>query len=186
MTYDLSGFAGALATVNQMAADQRSGAIKFAGGSVTWLDNPSGKFTAIVAVGGSALPTTTNNVRALLTTLRATFDVLAASPGAASENIAILAAVPPIALQAGFSRANGPIVDGGGTVQQTAYDLSGIGALQTTANQMVSDQLAGGTQFITGTFPAIFEPGGPTLQSTMSDVRGRLARLRVVFDQLAQ
>jgi hypothetical protein len=185
-TYDLSGFANAQVTVAQMITDQRSGAVKFAGGSETWLDNPRGLFTAVLQGGGSAVTTTTNNVRALLTSLRATFDALAASPGTISENAAIPAALPPIALQAGTSSAIGPIVDTSGTVQATAYDLSGIGALQATANQMLADQQSGAANFVKGPIPVVLTPGGPVQSLTMVAIRGHLARLRLLLDQLAQ
>ena len=40
--YDLSGLASLNTSITQMLADQKSGAVKFAGGSQTWIPNPAG------------------------------------------------------------------------------------------------------------------------------------------------
>lgn len=213
--YDLTGFASAQSTVNQMVADQRAGTVKFAGGSETWLPNPTGTFAAIVTVGGGLAPTTTNAVRALLTALRVTFDLINAVTGAAAANAitANSAAVPAPPLEAGARGAIGPVVYIG-VAQGTSYDLSGIAALQATASAMLADQQAGllrvdaGDNFelredatvelredgaeelrdgnIGGSFLAQLLSAGPIVPVTMADVRALYAQLRGAFDQLAQ
>ncbi len=183
--YDLSGFASAEATIAQMVADQASGATKFAGGSETWAENPLGTFKAILVSGASAVATTTNNLRAALTALRMTFDLIAGGTGAVAEAAAAGAAVPSPALEAGDPRAGGPAA-GGGNAAATNYDLSGIAALQATANTMMADQQSGATRFLGGPFSAILTSGGQTQSISIFDVRNRLARLRLTFDRLAQ
>lgn len=184
--YDLTGFASAQVTVAQMIADQAAGRTKFAGGSATWIPNPPGTFLAKLAVGGSLTATTTNAVRALLTTLRVTFDLIAAATGTVAETAitANSAAVPAPPLASGKAGAVGPVVYGG-TAQATSYDLSGIAALQATANTMVADQQSKATNF-EGSFQALLPSGGGAQAFTMAGVRALMAQLRASFDVLAQ
>jgi hypothetical protein len=184
--YDLTGFAGAQATVDQMVADQNAGRVKFSGGSETWLANPTGTFTAILAVGGGLVPTTTNAVRAMLTALRVSFDMITAAAGTVAETAVATtsAAVPGAALEAGCKGASGPLVYIG-VAQGTDYDLSGIAALQTTANAMTADQQSGATNFA-APFQATLVSGGGAQSVTMQQVRAFLARLSAAFALLAQ
>src|SRR6185437_14507333 len=131
-----------------MVADQAAGRVKFAGGSETWIPNPAGTFTAIVSVGGALVPTTTNAVRAMLTSLRSVFDLITAASGtiAAQAVTSTSAAVPAPALESGTKGAIGPVVYVG-SAQGTSYDLSGIASLQVTAAKMLADQQSGVTNF---------------------------------------
>ncbi len=184
--YDLSGFAAAQLTIAQMVADQAAGRTKFAGGFETWLPNPPGTFLAKLAVGGALTPTTTNTVRAMLTGLRMVFDLIAGGTGVVAEAAvtSISAAVPAPALASGAKGAVGPVVYAG-TAQSTSYDLSGIAALQATANAMLADQQSETTNFELP-FLALLTSGGANQSITMSTVRGKMADLRRAFDQLAQ
>lgn len=184
--YDLSGFAAAQTTVNQMAADQMAGRTRFAGGFETWVPNPPGTFLAITAVGGALVPTTTNAVRAMLTALRMVFDLIAGGAGTVAEAAmtANSAAVPAPALASGAKGATGPVVYGG-TAQATSYDLSGIAALQATANAMLADQQARVTNF-EANFQAVLASGGAAQSFTIAQTRALLKQLRLSFDQLAQ
>lgn len=185
--YDLSGIAATLSTIYQMIADQRAGTVKFAGGYETWLPVPQGYFDAKLSVGGSLVPTTTNVVRAALTALRVTFDLIAAAPGTTAENAITLnsAAVPGSPLAAGRSGAIGPVVYGPLSVQATSYDLSGIASAQATANQMLADQQNAVRNF-EKPFNAVVAVGGQAVSTTMATVRSLLALLRAAFDLLAQ
>jgi hypothetical protein len=184
--YDLSGLAAAQVTIAQMVADQAAGRTKFAGGFETWVPNPPGTFLAKLSVGGSLTATTTNAVRAMLTSVRMVFDLIAGGTGVVAESAVTSnsAAVPAPALASGAKGAVGPVVYSG-AAQATSYDLSGIAALQTTASAMLADQQSGVTNFETA-FLAVLTSGGASQSLTMPGVRDRLASLRRTFDQLAQ
>ncbi len=72
-------------TVDQMVADQRSGATNFAGGSQAWVSPHTGIFGAVLSSGGGASPTTTSAVQAQLSVLRAGLDLLAAGAGTTGD-----------------------------------------------------------------------------------------------------
>jgi hypothetical protein len=54
--YDLSGLASLNTSIAQMLADQKSGAVKFAGGSQTWIPNPAGSFKAKLSSAAGLTP----------------------------------------------------------------------------------------------------------------------------------
>jgi hypothetical protein len=189
--YDLSGIATVQAAVSQMLKDQRSGAVKFAGGFMTWVPAPTGWFKAILSSGGTPSPTTTNLVRISIRGVRTTLDLLAGGTGTSAANV-VQAATPPTflletgKLATGPTTATGPLVNPALTVANTSYDLSGIVALQATANQMLADQQAGTTFFVGNTkFTAIFTTG-QTAQTTIQAVIALYAALQANFDLLDQ
>jgi hypothetical protein len=190
--YDLSGIASLQASIAQMQRDQASGAVKFAGGFQTWQASPTGQFKAILSVGGTPSPTTTNLVRISLRQIRQTLDLIAGGTGTVAAN-AVQAATPPTllletgSLPTGPTSATGPLVTGGGTVANTSYDLSGIAALQTTVNAMLADQQAGTTTFVGNkAFQAILTAGGTAQNSTINGVVALFAAMTFNFDQLDQ
>lgn len=203
--YDLTGFASASATILQMIADQKSGAVKFAGGSQIWLNGQTGLFKAILAVGGSLVTTTTNVVRSNLTVLRTYLQLIAGGTGTSAANAAVTAAQNSVGGNATAYETDAafrnlipiqPATGSPGTVQATTYDLSGIAALQTTAAAMLADQQAGTTSFVgggegwltspKGQFSATLTPGGPAQAATMVAVLALFAALQANFDQLDQ
>ena len=73
------------------------------------------------------------------------------------------------------------------TIANTSYDLSGIAALQTTANQMLADQQAGTTAFVGNAgFNAILTPGGATQRASIGLVVAMFAAMTANFDFLDQ
>jgi hypothetical protein len=190
--YDLSGIATAQATVAQMLRDQASGAVKFAGGFQTWQPSPTGVFKAILAVGGTAAPTTTNIVRQAIRAVRTTLDLIAGGTGSAAAN-AVQAATPPSLLletgQPPFGPASalGPLANAATVVANTSYDLSGIAALQTAVNQMLADQQSGATVFAgNAKFSAIVTAGGAAQSTTISAAVALFAAMTANFDLLDQ
>jgi hypothetical protein len=188
--YDLSGIAALQATIAQMVADQTSGAVKFAGGAQTWLPSPAGWFLAILAAGGSMSPTTTTIVRTALKAVRTTLDLIAGGTGTAAAH-AVQANTPPsFLLETGRSptgpqTATGPVVNGATSVAATSYDLSGVAALQTTANAMLADMQSGGTVFADSTpFQAILLPGGAAQSTNIRAVLMLFAAITAQFDFL--
>jgi len=190
--YDLSGIASLQVAIAKMLADQRTGAVKFAGGYATWVPSPTGTFKAILSSGGTPSPTTTNLVRISLKAIRTTLDLIAGGTGASAAN-AVQAATPPTLLletgklQTGPSTATGPLVNAPTTIANTSYNLSGVAALQTTVNQMLADQQAGTTAFVGNAgFNAILTAGGATQRASIGLVVAMFAALTANFDLLDQ
>jgi hypothetical protein len=190
--YDLSGIAALQASIAQMLRDQRSGAVKFAGGYATWVPSPTGVFNAILSTGGTPSPTTTNLVRISLRQVRTTLNLIAGGTGAVAAN-AVQAATPPtILLETGQNPTLttgfiGPVVNAPGSIAQTKYDLSGIAALQTAANAMLADQQSGATVFAgNAKFQAILTAGGAAQNTTINAVVALFAHLMANFDLLDQ
>lgn len=190
--YDLSGIASLQLSIAQMLRDQRSGAVKFAGGYATWVPSPTGTFKAILSSGGTPSPTTTNLVRISLKAIRTTLDLIAGGTGASAAN-AVQAATPPTLLletgklPTGPTTATGPLVNPPTTIANTNYDLSGVVALQTTANQMLADQQAGTTAFVGNAgFNAILTPGAATQRASIGLVVAMFAAMTANFDLLDQ
>src|SRR6266852_837483 len=104
-----------------MLRDQRTGAVKFAGGFQTWQPSPTGAFKAILSSGGTPSPTTTNVVRISLKNVRTTLDLIAGGTGSVAAN-AVQAATPPsLLLETGRSptgpqTATGPLANAPTTV----------------------------------------------------------------------
>jgi hypothetical protein len=170
--YDLSGIASLQISIAQMLKDQKSGAVKFAGGFQTWQPNPTGYFKAILASGGQPTQTTTNLVRISLRGVRTTLDLLAGGTGSVAANV-VQASTPPTLLletgklQTGQAVAFGPLVNAPTFVANTSYDLSGIAALQTMVNAMLADQQSGTTVFAgNAKFSAILTASGVVQNTT--------------------
>lgn len=186
--YDLSGIANLQATISKMIADQKSGAVKFAGGSQTWIPNPQGWFKAILTASGSPSPTTTFMVRTSLKAVRTTLDLIAGGTGTVAAN-AVQASTPAsFLLETGRSptgpqTASGPVVNGATSVANTSYDLSGIAALQTAVNAMLADMQSGATVFADSlTFSANVVAGNVT--TNIRAVVALFAAMTAQFDLL--
>ncbi len=188
--YDLSGIATLQATIVQMIADQRAGRVKFAGGAATWIPNPQGWFNAKLSLGGGLSPTTTTIVRTALKAVRTTLDLIAGGTGTVAAT-AVQANTPPsFLLETGRSptgpqTASGPVVNAATSVANTSYDLSGVTALQATANAMLADQQAGTTVFVGDKpFTAILVPAGAAQSTKISAVVALFAAMTGQFDLL--
>jgi hypothetical protein len=190
--YDLSALDPLRASIEAMIADQLSGAVKFAGGYATWVPAPTGTFKAILSSGGTPSPTTTNLVRIGLKGIRTTLDLLAGGTGTVAANVVQTDTPPTLLLETGKlatgpSTATGPLVNAPASVANTSYDLSGIPALQATANAMLADQQAGASTFVGNTsFQAIMTPGGAAQGLTINQAVERFGALQRRFDVLDQ
>ena len=190
--YDLTGIASLQTSIAQMLRDQKSGAVKFAGGFQTWQPSPTGYFKAILSSGGTPSPTTTNVVRISLKDVRITLDLIAGGTGSVAAN-AIQGVTPPSFLletgrsPTGPTTATGPLVNSPTTVANTSYDLSGIAALQTTVNLMLADQQAGTTAFVGNkAFTAKLTAGGANQSTNINAVVALFAAMTANFDLLDQ
>lgn len=197
--YDLSGIAALDVTVNQMLADQTSGAVNFAGSEQSWITSPTGWFNAILTSGGNPSATNMDAVRTSLKSVRTIFDLVAGGTGSAAA-LAVQASTPPSFLletgrnPTGPQVAYGPVMNAASFVASTRYDLSGIAKLQTTANAMLADALSGATVFTgwgeawkpspKGQFQAILVPNGAAQTATMGTVLDRMNALQKKFGQL--
>lgn len=197
--YDLSGIAALDVTVNQMLADQNAGSVNFAGSDETWIPSPTGWFKAILVSGGNPSPTTADQVRDALKTVRALFDVIAGGTGSSAALAVQIGTPPSLLLETGRSptgpqTAYGPVMNAASFVAATSYDLSGIANLTTTANAMLADALSGATSFTgwgetwkpnpQGQFQAIMVPNGSAQTATMGPVRSAFGAVRAKFDKL--
>lgn len=190
--YDLSALVPLRAAIESMIRDQTSGAVKFTGGYATWVSSPTGAFKAILASGGTPVPTTTNLIRISLKGIRTTLDLLSGGTGASSANVVQTDTPPTLLLETGKlatgpSSATGPLVNAPGSVANTSYDLSGIVALQATVNQMLTDQQAGTTAFVGNkSFNATLVAGATAVATNINAVVGLFAELQRRFDGLGQ
>lgn len=197
--YDLSGLATLTATLDQMLADQTSGAVNFAGSAETWIPFPTGWFNAILTIGGNPSPTNADQQRNAFKTPRAIFDALAGGTGASAAQVIQAITPPSFLLEVGRSptgpqQAFGPVMNGASFVVNTSYDLSGIAGLQAAANAMLADMLSGATSFVgwaetwvrnpTGRFQAIMVPAGAPQTVTLGTVLPLMNDLRRKLDLL--
>lgn len=186
--YDLSAIASLQTAIAAMLSDQQAGRVKFAGGSATWVPNPQGWFKAILSSGGTPSPTTTFQVRTSLKAVRTTLDLIAGGTGTSAANAVQTSTPPTVLLETGRNptgpqTASGPVVNSPSTVANTSYDLSGIAALQTTVNGMLTDMQSGATVFAGN---ALFTAnlGNGNQSTSIAAVVQRYAAVQAQFDGL--